>query len=208
MPARHDWNVVVVGYWNRAILTPAGIAKRLFEVAEGTPVAVEVPMDVVGAYRVRHEGLTVSLQGTQLIIGSDVSDFRGLGRAMTVAGRAIAALPVTPLIAAGINVRYRQEPVTAPLAGLTKAQLEDHLSDAGFSVSQRTLQLSVAFQQGQLNVSVQTLTEGPCEIVFNFHRTSESTADLQSWLATPIEEVERATNEFLRLLGVNEEIAQ
>jgi hypothetical protein len=42
-----DWNVVIAAYWNRAILTPNGIAKRLFKIPEGTAMEVEVPVDLL-----------------------------------------------------------------------------------------------------------------------------------------------------------------
>ena len=47
-----DWNVVIVGHWNRAILTPQGIATRLLQLPPETEIGIEVPMDAIGPYRV------------------------------------------------------------------------------------------------------------------------------------------------------------
>ena len=55
-----DWNVVIVGYWNRAILTPAGVGRRLFGLEEGNPVLVEVPMNGLGPHRVKYSDLTIT----------------------------------------------------------------------------------------------------------------------------------------------------
>jgi hypothetical protein len=48
------WSVVIIGRWNRAILTPAGIAKRVFGEPETKLMDVEVPLDGLSPYRVRH----------------------------------------------------------------------------------------------------------------------------------------------------------
>ena len=40
----YDWNVVLLGHWNRAILTPQGISERLFQLLSETEIGIEVPM--------------------------------------------------------------------------------------------------------------------------------------------------------------------
>ncbi len=199
---RHDWNTVVVGHWNRAILTPAGIATKLFGVAEGTPVVVEVPMDVVAAYRVRHDGLCVSLEGTRLSVATDVSDFSGLERAMRVGKSAVEKLPLTPLIAAGMNIRYRYESIDPSVADLTRAQLESLVSDRQFRVTQRSSQLGLDFQQGLINLSVLIPTQGPVEVSFNFHRATDNPDEVESWLSIPVVDLERAVTGLREALGL------
>lgn len=202
----YDWNVVIAGFWNRAIFTPQGIALRLFDIPEGTPIAVEVPMDGVGAYRVRHEGLSVSLQSVRLIVGSDVSDFAGLEKAMRIAARAIEWLPHTPFIAAGMNIRYRQEAIDPALAKLTEILLLAELSDIGFTVPQRTVQLSLNFEQGLINIGVQTAITGECETTLNFHRESKNKTDLLEWIKMPIAKIEQATHKLVRTMGIKLEV--
>jgi hypothetical protein len=54
MPLKpYDWNVVVLGHWNQAILTPQGIAERLFQLPSETEIGIEVPMDAIGPFRVK-----------------------------------------------------------------------------------------------------------------------------------------------------------
>ena len=108
MPLTPDnWNVVVVGHWNRAILSPNGIAKRLFGLEDGTPVQVLIPLDVVGPYHVRHEKITVIPSNDRLLVQPLHSTFENLMDAMSIARRALEDLPLTPVFAAGINLNYK-----------------------------------------------------------------------------------------------------
>src|SRR6266478_1019531 len=101
----YDWNVVVLGRWNRAILTPNGIASRLFELPPETEIGIEVPMDAIGPFLVSHGDLTVMVGGAQLMVQATENNFSSLERAMRVARRAMEKLPETPVVAAGFNIR-------------------------------------------------------------------------------------------------------
>src|SRR5437867_4460257 len=96
-----DWNVIVIGRWNRAILTPQGIVTRLFQLPPETDVGIEVPMDAIGPYRVIHDGLVVMVSSSQLIVETQEHSFPSLQRAMHIASRAMTSLPETPMRAAG-----------------------------------------------------------------------------------------------------------
>ncbi|MBK9039205.1 MAG: hypothetical protein IPL83_08600 [Bdellovibrionales bacterium] len=63
-----DWSVVIAGYWNQAILTPAGIAYRLFKKPKDTPVQVEIPLDGIAPYRVRDGSIIIMAQPKRLHI--------------------------------------------------------------------------------------------------------------------------------------------
>lgn len=138
-----DWNVVVVGAWNVAILTPGGVAKRLFRLPPGTPVEVQVPLDAPHApMQVKRGGMVVAVapSGMQLTVGPEQSAFSGLQEAAEIAARAIEDLPETPVRAAGVNIRYRfdsipdqlQSAIGAPIDNLLQGHLRAFLITALF----------------------------------------------------------------------------
>src|SRR5688572_9265339 len=90
------WLVVVLGKWNKAILTPLGISRRLLQNPEGTQIQVEVPVDTVGPPRVRHDGIVIAVTDDRLFIEVERDDYGALARATTVAARAVRDLAQTP----------------------------------------------------------------------------------------------------------------
>jgi hypothetical protein len=178
------WNVVVVGAWNVAILTPDGIRRRLFKLPDTTVLDVEVSVDRPGPYRVLHDGLVVVPTSRLLEVGVQTPTQAFLENASKVAQAALDALPHTPVFAAGVNIRYRYDDVPSDVLDLVRAPIDDALSDADFailgSVSKRTLSLG----KGALNVELATSgggTEG--SLLLNFHRDSTEAAELADWLA-------------------------
>ena len=187
-----DWNVVVVGYWNPAILTPAGIGRRLFGLKEGTPVLIEVPLDGLAPHRVKHDGLTVTAERGQLTVLADDPKYAGLDRARAIAARAIGGLPETPLTAAGYNVRVRMEEPPSDLLTATKAPMDDLLSDASFTIESRGFYRSLSWKNGLLNLNIQHGND--LRVDLNFHRQSTEQDELLSWLREPIAEVEEVVS--------------
>lgn len=104
--APFDWNVVVVGAWNPAILTPLGIAKRLFG-RDDAPIQVMVSVDGLAPIQVRYEGLVVVPSNSKLVVSPVEPSPSALVEAAQVACKAINSLPDTPFLAAGVNLRYR-----------------------------------------------------------------------------------------------------
>jgi hypothetical protein len=183
-----NWNVVVAGYWNPAILTPVGIARRLFGLAEGTPILVEVHMDGLAPYRVRHDNLTVTAEMGRLVVGADAPRYKLLDRAREVAARAIDGLPETPFTAAGYNVRIKISDPLDELLAVAGCGVDALLSDAAFSIDSRGLQRSLKMGDGILNLGIQQGKD--VTVVFNFHRQSSKKEELVAWLKYPITEVE------------------
>src|SRR4051794_37527215 len=98
------WSVVVLGRWNRAILTPVWIGKTLLGVSEGEELEIQVPMDTVGPFRVSHGGLTVIVSDTLLVVEVANADFNDLERAAKAATKTMTELPRTPVVASGVNI--------------------------------------------------------------------------------------------------------
>lgn len=197
-----DWNVVIVGYWNRAILTPAGVGRRLFGLEEGTPVLVEVPMNGLGPHRVKYSDLTITAETGRLVVHADIPKYDLLDRARKAAVLAIESLPETPLSAAGFNVRVRiKDPSDELLTSLTSG-VDNSLSDAGFKIHSRSLRRSLKFLNGVLNLDMEEREDFLA--VLNFDRQSPKKNDLVAWLQIPITEIEDVVARvFERVLQTN-----
>lgn len=187
-----DWNVVIVGHWNRAILTPEGIARRLFRLERGTPIAVEVAVDGLAPIRVRHENLTVVPGQSKLVIHTNEPTYANLDHAKEIAVRAIEGLPETPLTAAGFNIRIKIDIVPDQLLNAIHAQIDNRLSDADFTFDRRSLTRTIQWQDGVLNLNVFQGTDLRVEL--NFHRRSSESTELLAWLRSPIGDVRAVVN--------------
>ena len=193
-----EWSAVVVGRWNRAILTPSGIAKRLFHLEEGTPVAVFVAIDALDPPQVKHEGFSVVAGWDRLIVQPETCDFEGLQKAMAIACRAMENLPETPVIAAGMNVKYNSSEALEALQQITRHEWWDaQLSDRRYEIAGRSLIRALKWSEGQINFSVAEEPTGAFLVQLNFHRESTSVDDLKKWVSTPISEINDQVKQVL-----------
>jgi len=196
-----DWNVVVVGYWNPAILTPSGIARRLFELDEGTPIAVEVPMDGLAPHRVRHDGIIVTAEPGRLALTVEVPTLTNLERARQIAIRAMDKLPETPLTAAGFNIRLKIDDPPEQLLKATTADADKLLSDASFRIKTMSIRRSIEHGHGLLNLEIRQGNSADTKIEFNFHRQSSALSELREWLETPCHGVKTVCSTILEKLA-------
>ena len=193
-----EWSVVVVGRWNRAILTPAGIAKRLFCLDESTPVEVSIAIDALAPPQVKHAGITVVAGWDRLIVQPETCDFDGLGEAMAKACRAMENLPETPVTAAGMNVKYAASEPLEPLQQIAWHEWWDaQLSDQSYEIAGRSLMRALKWSEGQINFTVGEEANGAFLVQFNFHRGSTNVDDLKKWVSTPVSEIEGQTKRLL-----------
>lgn len=199
-----DWSVVILGRWNRAILTPNGIAKRLFKLAEAKQVLVAVPLDGVSPYMVRHptQQIVAMTDEGRLLVQVVKADYKVLGEAMTAGANALTALPETPVSAAGFNINFRSKEVTPEMAALLVPDSEKRFVDAGFKLVVRTLGRSLEHGSGKLNVTVASDEDG-FGLSLNFHRDSEVVDELKQWLQTPVAQVEETVNKILDAFGLD-----
>jgi hypothetical protein len=197
-----DWNVVVVGHWNAAILTPNGIAKRLLKVPEGTGIEVFIPIDLLGAPKVRYEDVTIQLSGQRLIVGTEKPDYQTLNKAAQTARNALCSLPETPVLAAGLNIRFKLNNHPIDLDKIVDSVIDVKLSDAGYELISRGLTRTIRlkggpFTKGVLNFSAVKDEKGVVKIELNFHRDSKSTKELADWLNLSKESLEKEVTDTL-----------
>ncbi|KAF0118186.1 MAG: hypothetical protein FD151_2223 [bacterium] len=185
----YDWNVTIVGYWNRAILTPAGIAQRLLGLEKGTPLLVEVAIDGIGPIRVKHDNLTIVPEAGRLVIMSDVATLANFDRAKNVGVKAIESLPETPFSAAGFNIRVKIDEIPDQILSALQAKIDDRLSDANLTIEKRSLTRTVKWREGVLNLTIHL--EKELRVELNFHRQSTVKEELIAWLMSPICDVRK-----------------
>lgn len=177
-----NWNVQLIGFWNRAIYTPAGISRRLFQLPQNIPVQVLIPLDFPAPYQVQHDGLTVSVGGDRLVVHTDRANFEGIAAAMEIGRRALDDLPRTPFIAAGFNLRYTSDGMVSSLDEIVGNAWDNHLSDEGLAILERTVTRAVRRQNGRVNVTLTQKEDLTFSLLLNFDLQTDDVAQLRAWI--------------------------
>lgn len=164
----HDWNVVVAGHWNPAILTPKGITEIIFQKPEGTPVEIFVPLNAIAPFRVKFDGVIVSADFDKLVVNCEKNDWDVLEKARQSALNAINGLPKTPLLAVGYNVRYQLENPNAEFIPLFATELDKKISDSDFQITGKTINRLLEWKNGRINFQVQSDDVGKYVLLMNF----------------------------------------
>lgn len=175
-----EWNIVIAGAWNPAILTPDGIRGRLLELPAGTPVTVEISIDLPGFVRVRQEGLIIAALPDRLVLAPEVSDLASMRKASEAGRRALESLNQTPVRAAGVNFRYRCSPPPQELSDAVRAPLDQTL-DGLYSNRARATKRSLDLAPGAINLELRDDGE-TMTAELNFHLDSTEPSKLAEWL--------------------------
>lgn len=195
-----DWNVVVAGAWNRAILTPEWIGRFLFEVGEDTPLSLEVPINVRGPWRVTHDGVSIEINPNGLVASVNPCKYETLDKARVFAKHAVTELSRTPLVAAGFNVRYRVTETPPELAEAFECGFDKSLSNRGIEIGARGIRRTLPWGAGVVNTELRMEPNKATIIEYNFHKGSSNHAELKSWLEIPIDGVEEMVKKLFGAL--------
>lgn len=204
-----DWNTVIVGNWNPAILTPKGISRLLFDKPDNLPLEIMVPVNGIGPTHVKIDDLIVMSNFDQLIIGTTKTEWTLLDNARKVALRAIEQLPKTPLTAAGYNIRYSLESSSVEFLQLLNANIDESLTNAAFNISQKEIKRTIQYNKGDINLDILNTISNNYVININFDRSSNQIEDLNEWLNIGISEIENTVNKILyEVLKIEKEVMQ
>ena len=203
-----NWDVVIVGYWNRAILTPNGIAKRLFKLAEGTGIQVAIPVNLFEPAQIEHDGIVVRVEERRLIIATENPSYESLNNAMQTGCNALRDLPETPVFAAGFNIRFKISDHALEFDQIAQSLLDTQLSDAGYEIISRGLIRRIRvkgsiFEKGVANVLVHKKEDSAVRIELNFHRDSNSVTDLTEWLNVSAANLQAEVKKILKSMSLN-----
>ena len=199
-----SWNVVVIGAWNTAILSPDGVRKRLFQLPAGTPVDLQVAIDRPGHLRISHEGVMVIPTPSRLEVVATDGTGTGLTRAAGICQRAISELPETPVTAAGVNIRYRFEELPDDALAQVAAPLDDALALAGREIVNSSTRRTIEFDAGIVNLTVSYTPAGTGTVEFNFHRDSGEAKELSGWIGRTADFVNGAKT-LAEVIGIRDD---
>jgi hypothetical protein len=193
-----DWSVVILGRWNRAILTPSGIARRIFQLEEEIPVEVFVAIDALAPPQVRHERMIVVAASDRLIIYPEDQTFPRLAQAMELGRRGLDSLPETPLAAVGINVKYKCEEPLDVLQAITRSHdWDNRLAENDLIIANRGISRALSWNGGTVSLMIAEEADASFDIQFNFERRSTALADHREWLAIGVEIIEQQVRRIL-----------
>lgn len=197
------WSVVVAGKWNPAILNPAGIKSKLFQLNDETDLQVQVPLDGYSPYRVGlpDGNLFVLADENRIVIDLADRSYETLAEGMSVAKRALESLPETPVVAAGWNINFKTDEVPAKISKIVSAEIDDDFSDNNWNIDSRSFGRSFFWGEGIINMTLIRSMED-CTVKLNFHKSSKSSNELKVWLQTPMEEVKEQVDKLLDTLDL------
>lgn len=196
-----DWNVIVAGQWNPAILSPSGIGKHLLGLPEETVMEVQVPLNVIAPPMVKHQALKIIPDYKQLRIDAVNNDLAGLGESRSIAVKALETLPLTPVVAAGYNIRYRIQSPEPNFFELIACPFDIVLSNNTFVIKSRNIRRSLEWKDGRINLHISKQeSDSEYEIAFNFHRESLKVQDLVDWLKISLDEAKDVSDKLMHLL--------
>lgn len=195
-----NWNVIVLGAWNPAILTPEWIGKNIFKIASGTPIAVEVPLSTMAPWKVKHEDISVRASSGSLEFICDSTTHATLERARTLACIALEELPKTPVMAAGFNLRFASRELPPELGEIITAGLDKALSDSDYKIQGLSTRRTLKINEGVINCEITISDKDDVLLVINFHRDSTDRGALKRWLEFPTNDVKDHCEKILTSL--------
>lgn len=206
----YNWNAMIRGAWNRAILTPSWISEKLFGLTEGTQIEVMVPINMLGPSRVKHEGFSVTVGEGFLELCTDTLTFEALHKMNEFGIKVLNELPKTPVTAIGFNIRYKLDDLNTEFADLFDSAFDNSLVTANYSFQNRQIikgcvSNDAALNEGIINVNIST-GDNIHNIEFNFHRDSKDYKELIKWLQTPAEKIESEVEQIKNILNPQAEM--
>ncbi len=195
---KKPWTVVVLGGWNKAILTPIWIATVLLQEPEGAKLNIQIAVNAIAPVRIgRNRGAapstTVSVLDDRLLIECEDNNFKALEEARLIAKRALEKLPMTPVNGVVINLSF---------PGSTEDFFVDRtwdtkIGDIGFQTMGARHARKVAWKEGRITTTVCRDERSFNGVLMDFNYRREDSSALASWLAISIQELEDVSVKLL-----------
>lgn len=189
-------NIVLMGGWNRNIITPQWVASSLANVEEvGFQLAIDDP---TFPFRILFDDYVLTVRADRLQLHSHIVSADRFSGAATLAHHLLELLPHTPISALGINFAWRESdppPALLPVFTLTDTTA---IADEGRSVTETAIKRSFPWEEGTLTFTMVLKPQGHVVVDVNFHWAVTRAADAQQYLKDRPSEAREAARLLLR----------
>ena len=189
-------NIVLVGGWNRNIITPQWVASSLANVEEvGFQLAIDDP---TFPFRILFDDYVLTVRADRLLLHSHIVSADRLRRAATLAHRLLELLPHTPISALGINFAWRESDPPPALLPLFTLNDTTAIADEGRTVTETAIKRSFPWADGTLTFTMALKPQGHVVADFNFHWTVTGATAAQQYLTEGPSQAREAARLLLR----------
>lgn len=201
-----EWNVIIRGFWNRAIFTPDRVSKNLFGLEEGAALQVLVPVDGINPTKMVHDNIIISVNSGILEIATEKNEFSKIKECLDIGIKALNWLKETPVLAGGYNIRYKLTEQDALLiSDAIKSKIDDSLSDAGYDIKERSNLRAIKERAGEIHLITRIDQQENISIVLNFNKSSTSINEIVDWFSISTDDLKRKIQELLeKIYGIRE----
>lgn len=173
-------NIVLVGGWNRNIITPQWVASSLANVDEaGFQLAIDDP---TFPFRILFDDYVLTVRADRLQLHSHIVTADRFNGAASLAHDLLELLPHTPISALGINFAWQEPDPPPELLPLFILNDTTAIADEGRSVTETAIKRSFPWKDGVLTFTIVLKPQGHVVADFNFHWIVTSAAGAQQYL--------------------------
>lgn len=189
-------SIVLVGGWNRNIITPQWVTSSLANVEEAVfQLAIDDP---TFPFRILFDDYVLTVRVDRLQLHSQIVSAERLSGATTLANDLLELLPHTPISSLGLNFAWRESDPPSTLLPLFTLSDTSAIADEGHSATETAIKRSFPWQDGILNFTLALKPQGHVIADFNFHWPVARAADAQQYLNARASEARDAALLLLR----------
>lgn len=160
-----SWTVVILGKWNKYILSPEWSAGNIFNL-EKLRVEFGISVDLPPRYIGSDVRMTPS-EDTVIFTALEHTD-EALAKIEEYASSLFEKLPYTPIGAFGINFGFVEKAGSGSLSSIFDLTDDTKLVESGCSIKQKSISRQLNFSEKTLNLTIAQLNS-EIAFEFNFH---------------------------------------
>lgn len=162
-----SFTIVVVGNWNRHILSPSWVSKELF-LEDKITIEFSVNLELPPRYTSPTSQIRILPSSGNVTFVALVPDESCLSRMEQMTQALLEKLTYTPIQAFGINFGYVEAIEKSDLYNIFKFSDNNRLSKEQYLIKSSSLQRALSVEDRVLNLSIST-KDSEVHFDFNFH---------------------------------------